>query len=61
MDDKKYSNPISLWCYAKEPGKKQTAAAPVPCRKEACERYREQYPYCIHMEQRDRRGFRIPY
>lgn len=60
MNDKHYVNPISLWCYAKEPGNEQTATAPVPCRKEACEWYRADYPYCMHMERRDRRGFRIP-
>ena len=60
MDDKRYSNPISYWCYAKEPGKELTAAPPVSCRKEACDRYRAEYPYCHHMERRERHGFRIP-
>lgn len=60
MEDKRYTNLITYWCYAREPGKELTAIAPVSCKKEACERYRAEYPYCIKMERRDRRGFVIP-
>jgi len=60
MEDKRYSNPITCWCYAKEPGKELTGGPPVPCKKEACERYRAKYPYCIQMERRERHGFVIP-
>ncbi|MDD1680485.1 MAG: hypothetical protein LUQ35_02615 [Methanoregula sp.] len=60
MEDKRYPNPVTYWCYEKEPGKEHTCQPPVSCKKEACERYRPEYPYCLHMERRDRRGFAIP-
>jgi hypothetical protein len=60
MDDKRYPNPITYWCYAKEPGKKFTSGGPLPCEKEACEQYRAEYPYCVNMERREKHGFVIP-
>jgi len=60
MEDKRYSYPMTYWCYLKEPGKEFSACPPVPCRKEACERYRAEYPYCIQMERRNWRGFMVP-
>jgi hypothetical protein len=41
---------ISLVCYARKPGDELKALAPVPCKKEACERYRDKYPHCVMME-----------
>lgn len=37
-----------------------TGGPPLPCKKEACERYRAEYPYCIQMERREKHGFVIP-
>jgi hypothetical protein len=34
--------------------------APVPCVKEACDRYRAESPFCSLMERVDWRGFVIP-
>jgi hypothetical protein len=59
MEDKRYSNPVTYWCYKKEPGNESASGRPLPCKKDACEWYRAEYPYCIHMERRDRRGFVI--
>jgi len=51
---------ITCWCYATDPEEKLTVGTPVPCKKEACGRYRAAYPYCIQMERRDQRGFVVP-
>jgi hypothetical protein len=60
MDDKRDSNTVTYWCYAKEQGKEMPGGAPVPCRKEACDRYRAESPFCTWMERVDWRGFVIP-
>ena len=51
---------LTYWCYARgpeiEPGAFPESLVPVPCRKEACERYRPEYPYCLMMERWGRKG-----
>lgn len=47
---------ITYWCYAKDAGYDQGSLAPVPCRKEACERYRDTYPFCVMMGIQDETG-----
>jgi len=44
---------LTYWCFEKDPNDNQVSLAPVPCRKGACDRFRDSYPYCIHMERRD--------
>jgi hypothetical protein len=46
---------ITVWCFAKE-DYREGSLAPVPCRKEACERYRPRYPHCVMMEMRGEKG-----
>jgi hypothetical protein len=52
MQDKRPSSTETRWC---SDGNKigdlhmGKSLALVPCKKEACERYREDYPYCIQM------------
>jgi len=60
MDDKRNSDPVTYWCYAKEQGNEMPGGAPVPCRKEACDQYRAESPFCLQMERVDWRGFVIP-
>ena len=60
MHDKRYpKEEITFWCIARKPGEELTCKPPVPCKKSACERYREEYPYCLMMERVGRHG-RIP-
>jgi hypothetical protein len=44
MDDKRYPEEISLWCFATDTGDKLVCLPPFPCKKEAFERYRTEYP-----------------
>jgi hypothetical protein len=60
MDDQHGKNEISLWCFAKEPGKDLLFLPPFPCRKEACERYRAEYPHCVMMSRMPRPGREYP-
>jgi hypothetical protein len=60
MDDTRSLDGISLWCFAKDPGEKMVRLPAFPCRKEACERYREEYPHCVMMSRPERRGREYP-
>ena len=60
MDDKRYLNEISLWCFAKDPGQERICLPPFPCKKEACERYTTEYPYCVQMSRIPRVGREYP-
>ncbi|OPX63800.1 MULTISPECIES: hypothetical protein [unclassified Methanoregula] len=50
---------LTYWCFKKDPYDNTVSLAPVPCRKEACEWFRDSYPYCIHMERRDEKGYEV--
>jgi hypothetical protein len=60
MDDKQTANTISLWCFEKDPGKVPVYLPPLPCKQEACERYRAEYPHCVMMSRTGRRGREYP-
>jgi hypothetical protein len=60
MDDKRNADAVMYWCYAKEQGNEMPGGAPVPCVKEACDRHRDESPFCTQMERVDWRGFVIP-
>jgi hypothetical protein len=56
MDNRYPVEKTTFLCYAKKPGDELKCIPPCPCRKEACEEYRAEYPYCIQMERRGRNG-----
>jgi hypothetical protein len=60
MDDKQYLDKISLWCFEKDAGNELVCLPPFPCKREVCERYRTDYPYCIMMSRIERRGREYP-
>lgn len=60
MDNKQYPDTISLWCFEKDPGKELVCLPPLPCKKEACERYRADHPHCVMMSRIGRQGREYP-
>jgi len=60
MDDKRNPKEIFLWCFAKDPGENLASLPAFPCKKEACERYRTEYPHCVMMSRIERRGREYP-
>jgi hypothetical protein len=38
-----------LWCFAEDPGNEYVQLPSFPCRKEACPRYRAEFPHCVMM------------
>ena len=38
-----------LWCFAEDPGNEYIQLKPFPCKKEACPRYRAEFPHCVMM------------
>jgi hypothetical protein len=38
-----------LWCFAEDPANEYIQLKPSPCRKEACPRYRAEFPHCVMM------------
>ncbi len=47
MDD--YTFEVSAWCFAEDTGEDRICLPPFPCRKEACPRYRKEFPGCVMM------------
>jgi hypothetical protein len=39
----------ALWCFAEDPGNEYIRLPPLPCKKEACPRYRTEFPHCVMM------------
>ena len=37
----------ALWCFVEDPGNEYVQLPPFPCKKEACPRYRAEFPYCV--------------
>jgi hypothetical protein len=60
MDDKRNLDEITLRCFAKDPGEQLVSLPTFPCKKEACERYTMEYPYCVQMSRVPRCGREYP-
>jgi hypothetical protein len=41
-----------LWCFAEDPGNEYIRLPPFPCKREACPRYRAEFPHCVKMSRR---------
>jgi hypothetical protein len=47
--DNKDTFDAGLWCFAEDPGNEYVCLPPFPCKKDACDRYRKEFPYCVMM------------